>query len=135
VKRTVDVLNGFGYATSLFEAALNVPGKPVHYESGKVPHILLCHAWTESGTDSYEILRAFIKQHPNCFTAQDRPTGGMNVRPNGAEGQYLCSPSGEVLALACECRGRIDEVRDRFLRDQGLHERGQPGTSQCPGVR
>jgi hypothetical protein len=116
---TVDIGNqGFGYVT-LFKEAEQQPGEPIHYDTVKMPHVLVCHRWVYTGRNRFDALKAFIMQHPDCFALENRGGGGLKIEPKEIAGDYIRGSDGRIVAFTCECRPNLKEVEAKFLRDQG----------------
>jgi len=113
---------GFGYVTSLFQGAGTDVSEIINYDSTKMPHVLVGHRWRYVGKETTDALKAFIKHHPNCFSVKDRPGGGLEVEPLDIQGDFLYGSDRRIIAFACECRAKLEEVRLQFLRDQGFSQ-------------
>ena len=114
---------GFGYATLIFVRARELPDLTVHYDVRAMPEILVCHPWSHSARTRYDVLIAFLEQHPKCFVVTQRQGGGIEIEPNMTEGDQIRKQDGKVVAFACECRRTLSQVRAGFFQDRGLEDK------------
>jgi len=125
---------GFGYMTLFQRAGKNV-NEIIHYDSTKLPHVLVGHRWRYTGNDATDALKAFIKQHPNCFSIKERPGGGLQVEPLDLQGDFLYGSDGRIIAFACECRPNLEQVKLQFLRDQGFLVQTEPNKANSADAK
>ena len=106
-KVNLDPKYGTGLVNDLFKFGSESKVSPVLYASG-IPNVVVCRAWEHSGASLNEVLLAFLKAHPTCFSLTERVPNGYFVTINPTSTLTVFRPDRSVRAMACECPSAED---------------------------